>query len=281
VIGVDNLLTGSINNLDSRMTFVQQDAKDDLTHIGPVDIVFHLASPASPKDFGPLCQEVLEAGSLATFETLRHAEQHNARYVLASTSEAYGDPLVHPQPETYRGNVSTTGPRAAYDEAKRFAEAVVSTARLRRSANTGIARIFNTYGPGMRADDGRVITNFISQIQHGESITVYGDGSQTRSFCYVTDLVEGLVSLGDSDHPGPINLGNDDEHSVLELAVMLADVLDKPASIVFADLPENDPLLRKPDLTLARAELGYSTQVSLRDGLELTAADLKARLGGS
>ncbi len=238
-----------------------------LAGIGTVDAVCHLASAASPKDFATKPLEILRAGSLGTFATVDLAQASDARYLLASTSEVYGEPLVHPQPETYLGNVSSTGPRACYDEAKRFAEAVVSTHRRSFGLDCSIARIFNTYGPRMRVDDGRVVSSFVVQALRGEPLTIQGDGSQTRSFCFVEDQVRGLITLLDSDEPGPVNLGNPDEFSVLELAKLVLEMTGSTSGIEYRPLPADDPTQRQPDISLARDRLGWAPTVSLREGL--------------
>jgi dTDP-glucose 4,6-dehydratase len=239
---------------------------------GGVDVVVHLASPASPVDYGRLPIETLRAGSEGTFNCLRLAEEKRARFVLASTSEVYGDPLVHPQSESYWGNVNSVGPRSMYDEAKRFAEALAIAYHRRSEANVGIARIFNCYGPRMRPDDGRAIATFIDQALRGQPLTVTGDGSQTRSFCYIDDLVDGLVRLIRCDATGPINLGNTDEVTVLDLAQRVRAATDTDSPITFVPRPPEDPELRCPDIALARRVLGWEPAIGLEEGLKQTIA---------
>jgi dTDP-glucose 4,6-dehydratase len=277
VVGVDNFTTGRAENLahldhHERFTLVTADVTepgslDGIDHGGAVDAVVHLASPASPRDFTTMPLEILRVGSVGTFATVELAQRHGARYLLASTSEVYGEPLVHPQPETYLGNVNPVGPRACYDEAKRFAEATVSTYRRSCGLDTGIVRIFNTYGPRMRVDDGRVVSNFVVQALRGEPLTVQGDGSQTRAFCYVDDQVRGLLALLDSDEPGPVNIGNPTTFTVLELAKTVLELTGSTSAIEYLPLPEDDPTQRQPDITVARERLGWQPTVSLRDGL--------------
>ena len=225
--------------------------------------------------------EILAVGSVGTTNLLRIAERDGARFLLASTSEVYGEPLVHPQPETYWGNVNPIGPRSCYDESKRFAEAVTSAYRAHRGVDTAIARIFNTYGPRMRPDDGRVVTNFLVQALSGEPLTVYGDGTQTRSFCFVTDEVQGLLALLDSGHPGPINIGSQFEFTMRELAEIVIEVTGSASTITYLPLPIDDPTQRRPDSTLADAVLGWCPTVSLRDGLQRTAAAISAELAAT
>ncbi len=285
VVGVDNFITGSRENialLQERegFRFHLHDVSTPLFLAGPVDGVLHFASPASPVDYLEFPIQTLKVGSLGTHNTLGLAREKGARFLLASTSEVYGDPSVHPQPESYRGNVDPVGPRGVYDEAKRFAEAMTSAYRSHHGLDTRIVRIFNTYGPRMRPGDGRVVSNFIVQALRGEPLTVYGDGSQTRSFCYVDDLVEGICGLFHGDHPGPMNLGNPDEFTVMELAEEILrlvhpdedpeGVLEAPGRLRRLPLPTDDPKVRQPDTTLARQELGWSARVSLREGLART-----------
>ena len=286
VVGVDNLLTGRQQNLDllttsSDFRFVFGDAGDESTFegLGPVDAVVHLASPASPSDFGTKPLEILRAGSLGTFATVDLARASGARYLLASTSEVYGEPLVHPQPESYLGNVNTVGPRACYDESKRFAEAVVSTYRRSFGVDAAIARIFNTYGPRMRVDDGRVVSNFVVQALRSEPLTVHGDGGQTRSFCYVGDQVRGLLALLDSDQPGPVNIGNPDEFSVLELAKTVLEMTGSTSAVEYRPMPIDDPTQRQPDISAARSLLGWEPTVPLRDGLPRVIEYFRTELG--
>jgi dTDP-glucose 4,6-dehydratase len=275
VVCVDNLCTGrqeNIAHLTGRpgFTFVAQDVSRGLEVAGPVDLVMHLASPASPPEYLRLAIETLEVGSLGTMNTIRLALEKGARYFVASTSEVYGDPLVHPQPETYWGHVNSIGPRSCYDEAKRFAEAVTMAYHRQRGLDVRISRTFNTYGPRMRPDDGRVVTNFIVQALAGRPLTVYGDGTQTRSFCYVDDQVRGLVALADSDYVGPVNIGNPNEFTMLELAQQVLAVTGSASELRFEPLPADDPTQRQPDITLARDVLGWEPRVELAEGLERT-----------
>ena len=276
VVAVDNLVTGNLDNLTGlsdhpEFTFVHSDVSEFLHVPGPVDAVLHFASPASPADFDRIPIEILKVGSLGTHNTLGLAKDKGARYLLASTSEVYGDPLVHPQPETYWGNVNPLGPRSVYDEAKRFAEALTMAYHRHHGVDVRIVRIFNTYGPRMRPDDGRVVSNFIVQALHGKPITIHGDGRQTRSFCYVDDEVRGLLALLDSDYVGPVNVGNPNEFTVLELAEKVLAVTGSSSELRFDPRPVDDPAQRRPDLTLARSVLGWEPQVALDEGLALTA----------
>lgn len=291
VIGVDNFLTGSRENLahlrgHPRFTFIEQDVTEPFTVSEPLDAVLHFASPASPNPLSPygypnLPLETLKAGSLGTLHTLELARQHGAIYMLASTSEVYGDPEVHPQPETYWGHVNPVGERAVYDEAKRFAEALTMAYHRVYDLDTRIVRIFNTYGPRMRLDDGRVIPNFLQQALRREPLTVYGDGSQSRSFCYIDDLVEGIVRLLEVSEPYPVNLGNPQEITILELAERINTLTGNPAGVVF--LPhqrgEGDPARRCPDITKARTLLHWEPRVVLEDGLRRTMEDFRRRMG--
>jgi nucleoside-diphosphate-sugar epimerase len=275
VVGVDNFLTGTRENLEpfaghQRFDLIEADVCDGLAVDGEFDAVCHLASPASPADFGRLPREILRVGSVGTLETLELALRSDARYLMASTSEVYGEPTVHPQPEHYRGNVNTVGPRACYDEAKRFAEAAASSYARSFGLSTSIARIFNTYGPRMRPDDGRVVPNFVVRALSGEPLVIHGDGTQTRSFCFVEDEVEGLLLLLDSDLPGPVNIGNSDEVTMIELAHLVLELTGSSARIEFGPRPENDPMQRCPDTTFADLALGWSPQTKLRDGLART-----------
>jgi dTDP-glucose 4,6-dehydratase len=269
---LDNLVTGSVDNvkplLDHEdMVFVQGNIVDDVPVEGPFDAVINLACPASPADFGPLALEILDTGSRGVANLLEVAKQHGARFLQASTSEVYGEPLIHPQPETYWGNVNPIGPRSVYDEAKRFGEALVMAYHRRHDLEVRIARIFNTYGPGMRPDDGRVISNFVTQALRGESLTVYGDGSQTRSFGYVEDQVTGLLALLDSSVTGPVNVGNDEELTMLEVAQLVLELSGSSSGITFRPRPTDDPSQRRPDLTVARRDIGWQPTTSIRDGL--------------
>jgi dTDP-glucose 4,6-dehydratase len=276
VVAVDNLSTGRATNVDdlvasSRFRLVEHDVVHGLPIEGPVDAVLHFASPASPPQYLARPIATLEVGSIGTQHALELARKHEgARFVLASTSEVYGDPEQSPQRESYRGNVSPVGPRAVYDEAKRYAEALAMAYHRTYAVDVKVARIFNTYGPYLQAADGRVISNFLVQALRGEPLTVYGDGSQTRSFCYVDDLVDGVVALLGSAHVGPMNLGNPDEMSVLQLAQTVLDVTGSRSVIRYEPLPADDPRRRCPDITLAGDVLGWRPAVALRDGLTRT-----------
>ncbi|MFG2309879.1 UDP-glucuronic acid decarboxylase family protein [Streptomyces sp. NPDC048566] len=277
---LDNYCTGEPLNVaplhgDPRFQLIRADVSGltaDFDVPGRVDAVAHLASPASPPDYGRLPLETLSAGSRGTENALRLAERHGARFLLTSTSEVYGDPVLHPQAESYWGNVNPVGPRSVYDEAKRYAEALTMAYRRSRGVNTGIVRIFNTYGPRMRPHDGRVVSTFIRQALAGEPLTEYGDGSQTRSFCYVEDLVRGLVAMLDSGHGGPVNLGNPDECTVDELARLVIEATGSPSVVEHRPLPVDDPTRRRPDITRARELLGWSPRVGLDAGLRRTVA---------
>jgi dTDP-glucose 4,6-dehydratase len=284
VVAVDNHVTGSPANVahladEPRFTLVEADVSEELPVDGHVDAVLHFASPASPVDFARIPIEILRVGSQGTQNCLDLAEAHGARFLLASTSEVYGDPQVHPQPESYWGNVNSIGPRSVYDEAKRYAEALTMAYHRFRGVDTGIVRIFNTYGPRMRPDDGRAIPNFIAQALRGDPITLYGDGSQTRSICYVSDLVAGILLLLDSGRPGPMNCGTEHEMSMTELAETIRELVGSRSELVFEPLPENDPLQRRPDLTVIRRELGYEPEVTPAEGLARTIADVADRIG--
>ncbi len=275
VICMDNLSTGSADNIahlfaDRRFTFIQQDVTTYIYVKGTLDTILHFASPASPVDYLELPIPTLKVGSLGTHKALGLAKEKGARFLLASTSEVYGDPLVHPQPEDYWGNVNPIGPRGVYDEAKRFAEALVMAYHRAHGVDTRIVRIFNTHGPRMRLNDGRVVPNFISQALRGEPLTVYGDGGQTRSFCYVSDLVEGIVRLLRSDYNGPVNCGNPTEVTILQFAERIKALTDSSSEIVFRPLPEDDPKVRQPDITKARQLLGWEPKVTLEEGLRYT-----------
>ena len=277
VVAADNLLTGrraNVADLDGHaaFTFVEHDVTQPLALGGPVDAVLHFASPASPPDYLAHPLETLAVGSAGTRCTLELARAKGARYLLASTSEVYGDPLVHPQPETYWGNVNPVGPRSVYDEAKRFAEATATAYRTAAGVDVRIVRIFNTFGPYLRPGDGRAVPNFLDQALSGRPLTVYGDGTQTRSFCYVDDEVRGILALLDSDYAeGPVNIGNPGEHTILELAEVVLDVTGSESPIVFEPLPVDDPARRRPDISLAERVLGWRPEVSLRDGVARTA----------
>ena len=272
VVAVDDLSTGSAENVahlaaDPGFTLLEHDVSTGLPVDGPVDAVLHFASPASPPAYLARPLATLAVGSEGTRHALDLARTHGARFLLASTSEVYGDPLVHPQPERYFGNVNSVGPRAVYDEAKRFAEAITMAYHREYGLDTKIARIFNTYGPRMAPGDGRVVTNFLEQALAGAPLTVYGDGSQTRSFCWVDDEVRGILSLLASDWTGPMNLGNPGEFTVLELAKIVIEVTGSDSEIVFEPLPVDDPTRRRPDITLARELLGWEPEVELRAGV--------------
>jgi dTDP-glucose 4,6-dehydratase len=276
VVCLDNLLTGTPSNLvhlqgHPAFRLVRCDVSDFIHVPGPVDLVLHFASPASPVDYLRLPIETLKVGSLGTLHSLGLAGEKGARFVLASTSEVYGDPQVHPQPEGYWGHVNPVGPRGVYDEAKRFSEALVTAYRDSRGLDTGIVRIFNTYGPRMRPDDGRAIPTFLRQALAGEPLTVAGDGSQTRSICYVDDMVRGILAMARSELSGPVNIGNPDEMSVLALAERILQITGSRSRISFVHRPVDDPGVRRPDTTLARRELGWQPRVSWQEGLARTA----------
>jgi dTDP-glucose 4,6-dehydratase len=284
VVAMDNLITGSTDNIaqlagNKRFLFVEHNVTNYIYVAGDVDAVMHLASPASPIDFTRIPIQILKVGSLGTHNALGLALAKGACFLLASTSEVYGDPLVHPQPESYWGNVNPIGVRGVYDEAKRFAEAITMAYHRIHGVDTRIIRIFNTYGPRMRLDDGRVVPNFISQALRREPITVYGDGSQTRSFCFVTDLVDGMVRLLLSDERDPVNVGNPIETTILTFAETINRLTNNHAGIEFRPLPEDDPKQRRPDITRARDLLGWEPQVELEEGLSRTIYDFQARLG--
>ncbi len=279
VICLDNLLTGSVNNIahllgHSRFSFYKHDVTEYIYIGEPIDAVLHFASPASPRDYLELPIQTLKVGALGTHKTIGLAKRASARFLMASTSETYGDPLVNPQPETYWGNVNPIGLRGVYDEAKRFAEALVMAYHRYHGMDTRIARIFNTYGPRMRPHDGRVVSNFIVQALRGEPLTVYGKGDQTRSFCYVDDEINGLVSLltapESEDIHLPVNIGNPHELTVLEIAEKIIKLTGSTSEIVFEPLPEDDPKVRRPDISRASRLLGWSPKVSLEEGLAKT-----------
>jgi dTDP-glucose 4,6-dehydratase len=274
VIAVDNLLTGRLGNIahlknEPRFEFQEQDVSEPYD-CGEVDSVFHFASPASPVDYHNHGIATLRVGSIGTFNTLDVARKYNAKFLVASTSECYGDPLEHPQTETYWGNVNPIGPRSVYDEAKRFAEAATVAYRRYHQVDTHIVRIFNTYGPRMQINDGRVIPNFMSQALQGEDITVYGDGSQTRSFCYVSDEVEGILRLSRSAEPNPVNIGNPVEFTILECAQRVIAVTGSKSRIRHEPLPQDDPKQRRPDITKARRLLGWEPKIDLATGLQMS-----------
>jgi dTDP-glucose 4,6-dehydratase len=274
VICVDNLETGTLRNIDhirgDRFEFKMLDITEHYEVDEPVDFVFHMASPASPIDYARLPLHTLKVGAYGTHNSLGLAKAKRARFLIASTSEVYGDPLVHPQPETYWGNVNPIGPRGVYDEAKRYAEALTMAYLRQQGVNTAIARIFNTYGPRMRPNDGRAVPTFLKQALGDQPLTVFGDGSQTRSFCYVDDLVRGLVALAESDVHDPVNIGNPNETSLIEMAKLVAELTDARSEIVFEPLPVDDPQVRQPDISRARELLDWEPEVELRDGLQRT-----------
>jgi nucleoside-diphosphate-sugar epimerase len=277
VICLDNLITGRCENIEGltahpNFTFVLHDIIEDLPPLPRVDRIFHLASPASPRAYQLYPIETMRANSEGTRRLLELAARDGARFVYTSTSEVYGDPLQHPQREDYWGNVNPIGRRSMYDEAKRYGEALIVTYAGARGVNAAITRLFNTYGPRMRSDDGRIMSNFITQCLQGDPLTVYGDGSQTRSFQYVDDLVAGLILLAESTSSGPMNLGNPEEYTVLELALLIRELTDSSSAIVFEPLPTDDPKQRRPDITLAHRELGWQPTVSVREGLQRTIA---------
>lgn len=284
VVCLDNFLTGTPVNVghlvgDPRFRLLDVDVTNYVHVPGPVDAVLHFASPASPVDYLQLPIETLKVGSIGTLHSIGLAKEKAARFLLASTSEAYGDPQVHPQPETYWGHVNPVGPRGVYDEAKRFAEAMTMAYRRTHGLDTGIVRIFNCHGPRMRAQDGRAIPAFIGQALRGDPITVAGDGSQTRSIIYVDDLVEGIVAMLHSALPGPVNIGNPHELSILELARTIRRLAGSDSEITFVPRPEDDPAVRRPDITLARDQLGWEPRIGLEDGLVTTIAHFRDRLG--
>jgi dTDP-glucose 4,6-dehydratase len=282
VVAVDNLVTGSMKNLESalaqpRFAFVGADVIEGVPAEGPFDRVYHLASPASPIDYIELPFETLYVGSHGTRMALELSQARGARFLLASTSEVYGDPAVHPQREDYWGNVSSVGPRSVYDEAKRYAEALTMAFHRYRRVETRIARIFNTFGPRMRKADGRVVPNFINQALENQPITIYGDGSQTRSFCYVSDLVEGLVKLMEGPTSEPTNLGNPHELSMKELAEFVIEKTGSKSSIVYQALPKDDPTRRRPDITRAKTALGWEPVVPFEEGISRTVAYFRSQ----
>ena len=283
VIAMDNLLTGSTDNIAHLIgredfRFIHHDVTEFIYLGDPLWGVVHFASPASPQDYLDYPIQTLKVGSLGTHKALGLAKAKKARFLIASTSEVYGDPLIHPQPETYWGNVNPVGPRGVYDEAKRFAEAMTMAYHRYHGVDTKIARIFNTFGPRMRLNDGRAIPNFITQAVRGEPVTVFGDGSQTRSFCYVSDLIEGIFRLLGSDLHDPVNLGNPVEWTVLQMAETIRDLAGSEAPIEFRDLPVDDPKVRQPDISVARESLSWQPVMEIREGLERTLEDFQRRL---
>ena len=286
VICMDNLITGDLRNVehlfsDPSFHFERRDVTEYIHVVGDLDVVMHFASPASPIDYLELPIQTLKVGSLGTHKALGLARAKNARLLLASTSECYGDPLVHPQSEDYWGNVNPVGPRGVYDEAKRFAEAMTMAYHRAHGVQTRIVRIFNTYGPRMRLNDGRALPAFMSQALRGESLTVFGDGSQTRSFCYVDDLIEGIWRLLQSDEVYPVNVGNPNEMTILDFAKKVIELTGSKSEIGFKDLPEDDPKVRQPNISKARELLGWEPQVDLHDGLTRTLEYFRGRLSDS
>ena len=283
VVAIDNLITGNRANIEHLFsapgfTFVEHDVSNYVWVPDDVDAVLHFASPASPIDYLEMPIQTLKVGSLGTHNTLGLAKAKNAAYFLASTSEVYGEPHVHPQTEDYWGNVNPVGPRGVYDEAKRFSEAMTMAYQRYHGLDTRIVRIFNTFGPRMRPDDGRVVSNFIVQALKREPLTIYGDGSQTRSFCFVDDEVRGLIALLDSDENNPVNIGNPNEFTILELAEIVLEVTGSSSAIERHPLPTDDPTQRKPDITRAREILGWEPQIQLREGVERTVDYFRTRI---
>jgi nucleoside-diphosphate-sugar epimerase len=287
VVCVDNLVTGRLQNVAhlvdrSDFTFVEHDVVKPLEVGGRVDVVMNLASPASPKDFATIPLEILDVGSRGTRELLELAVRHDARFFQASTSEVYGDPLVHPQPETYWGHVNPIGLRSVYDESKRFGEAITMAYHRTKDLDVRVVRIFNTYGPRMAPDDGRVVSNFVVQALSGKPLTIYGAGTQTRSFCYVSDEIGGFLALLDGDEVGPVNIGNPVEFTMIDLAELVLELTGSTAGIVHAPLlHSDDPTQRQPDITLARERLGWEPRVALREGLESTIPYFASELASS
>ncbi|MDK2947137.1 MAG: dTDP-glucose 4,6-dehydratase [Methanolobus sp.] len=274
VICIDNLVTGNTRNIDHinspEFTYVKHDITKPIYFGDRIDYIFHLASPASPVDYLELPIQTLKVGALGTYNMLGLAKEKGARLLIASTSEVYGDPLVNPQSETYWGNVNPIGPRGVYDEAKRYAEAITMAYHRYHNIDTRIVRIFNTYGPRMRVNDGRVVPNFINQAIEGKDITVYGDGNQTRSFCYVSDLIDGIYRLMMSDFTDPVNIGNPAEMTILQFAEAVIDITGSNSKIIFKDLPIDDPKVRRPDISRAKEILEWEPKTALKNGLELT-----------
>lgn len=283
VIGMDNRVSGQTENLDDafehdRFSFYDHDVTDFIHVSGELDAVLHLASLASPVFYRDHPIKTLKVGALGTHKTLGLAKEKGATYLFTSTSEVYGDPEVNPQPEDYRGNVDPYGPRSCYDESKRYGESLVRAYRDKHGLDVRVARIFNTYGPRMRLDDGRVIPNFMKQALTGKDLTVYGDGKQTRSFCYADDMIEGLVALLESDVENPVNIGNPDERTINELAEVVLEVTGSESGITHGDLPPQDPQVRRPDISKARSELGWEPDVGLREGLQESVEYFKLRV---
>ncbi|MBK7267132.1 MAG: SDR family oxidoreductase [Ignavibacteriales bacterium] len=283
VICIDNLITGNLDNIghlfgNEDFSFIKHDITNFIHVMGPVDYILHFASPASPIDYLQLPIQTLKVGSLGTHKALGLAKEKNATFLLASTSEVYGDPLIHPQTESYWGNVNTVGPRGVYDEAKRFAESLTMAYNRYHNVKTRIARIFNTYGPRMRLNDGRALPAFISQALNNEPLTIFGDGSQTRSFCYVDDLVDGLVRLLFSDEVYPVNIGNPAEITIKQFAEEVIELTGTKSSITYMELPEDDPKVRQPDITRATEILGWSPKVDRKTGVLRTIDYFKNQL---
>jgi dTDP-glucose 4,6-dehydratase len=283
VIGMDNQVSGRTENLDDafhqdRFSFYEHDVTEFIHISGELDAVLHLASLASPVFYRDYPIKTLKVGALGTHKTLGLAKEKDATYLFTSTSEVYGDPEVNPQPESYRGNVDSYGPRSCYDESKRYGESLVRAYRDEHGLDVHVARIFNTYGPRMRTDDGRVIPNFMKQALTGQDLTVYGDGEQTRSFCYVSDMIDGLVSLLESDVDTPMNIGNPDERTINELAEVVLEVIGSDSGIKYEELPPQDPEVRQPDISKAKSELGWEPTIDLRDGLERSLEYFSKRL---
>ncbi|MCA9447266.1 MAG: SDR family oxidoreductase [Candidatus Omnitrophica bacterium] len=274
IIVLDNFITGNPDNLahlpQENLTLIKTDVSNYVNVEGEVDLILHFASPASPIDYLQWPIQTLKVGSLGTHNALGLAKAKNARLLIASTSEVYGDPQVHPQTEDYWGHVNPVGPRGVYDEAKRFSEAMTMAYNRYHGVETRIVRIFNTYGPRMRLEDGRVVPAFISQALQKKPLTVFGDGKQTRSFCYVDDLVDGILRLADSDHSGPVNIGNPNEFTILELAEIISELVGLDLNVVHKELPKDDPKVRQPDISLAKEILGWEPKIQLREGLKKT-----------
>lgn len=285
IICIDNLLTGAEENIEHlksnpRFTFVRQDVCEPINIAESVDAVLHFASPASPDDYLKFPLETLRVGSAGTFNALELASEKKAKFLLASTSECYGDPEVNPQPETYWGRVNSVGPRSVYDEAKRFSEAVTMAYHRKHALDTRIVRIFNTYGPRMRLNDGRALPNFLYQALSGQPLTVYGDGRQTRSFCYVSDLVEGILRLLDSDEHFPVNIGNPREITILEFAERIRALTGARGELIFCPLPQDDPKRRRPDISKAKDLLKWEPKVALEKGLQITLEYFQKKFAG-
>lgn len=276
VICFDNLITGSRDNIEhlsknKNFVFVEHDITEPYHgQLDPIDEIYDMASPASPKDFCKIPIEIMKVNSFGTYNLLELAKKHNAKFLYSSTSEVYGDPLITPQREDYWGNVNPNGPRSCYDESKRFGESLVLSFKKQYGLNVKIVRIFNTYGPRMQADDGRVTPNFINQALRNEAVTVYGKGEQTRSFCYVNDMVDGLVKLMGSNETGPINIGNPKEHEILDIAKIVIRMTNSKSNIIFTELPKDDPKRRNPDITLAKEKLNWEPKINLEQGLTNT-----------